>query len=76
MLSKEKTIVIELFERYQNREELSQAVVQDLTERGKQCQKVDNYTILVNDKTYTLSERTLPIMGYMLRQAVLDRIEA
>jgi hypothetical protein len=76
MLSKEKTIVIELFERFQNREELSQAVVQDLKERGKQCQNVDNYTILVNNKPYALSERTLPIMGYMLRQAVLDRIEA
>lgn len=75
MILKEKKIVLELFDRYSNKEELSQVVAQDLKEQGKQCQIVDNYTILVNNRPYTLSERIVPIMGYVLHEAVLYAVE-
>jgi hypothetical protein len=74
MFSKEKKIVLELHEQYSTQEELSQVVVHDLLEIGKQCKNVDNYTILVNNKTYSLSERVFPIKGIILRQAVLNII--
>jgi hypothetical protein len=72
MFSKEKTIVLELHESYSTQEELSQVVVHDLLKIGKQCLNVDDYTILVNNKTYSLSERMFPIRGVILRQAVLS----
>jgi hypothetical protein len=72
MFSKNKTIVLELHERYSSQEELSQIVVHDLTERGKQCKNVDNNTIQVNNQTYSLSERMFPISGIILHQAVLS----
>jgi hypothetical protein len=74
MFSKEKTIVLELHERYSTQEELSKVVVHDLLGTGKQCRNVDDYTILVNNKTYSLSERMFPIKGIVLRQAVLSLI--
>jgi hypothetical protein len=74
MFSKEKSIVLEIHERFSTQEELSQVVVHDLLEIGKQCQNIDNYTILVNNKTYSLKERVFPIKGIILRQAVLNVI--
>jgi hypothetical protein len=74
MFTKEKTIVLELHEQYSTQEELSQVVVHDLLKIGKQCKNVDDYTILVNNKTYSLSERVFPIKGIILRQAVLSKI--
>jgi hypothetical protein len=74
MFTKEKKIVLELHEHYSTQEELSQVVVHDLLETGKQCQNVDDYTILVNNKTYSLTERVFPIRGVILRQAVLNVI--
>lgn len=71
MFTKRKTIVLELHEQYSNQEELSHVVVQDLKERGKLCQNVDDYTILVNNKTYSLSAKTMAIRGVILRQAIL-----
>lgn len=73
MFSKEK-IVLELHEQYSTQEELSKVVVHDLMEIGKQCQNVDNYTILVNNKTYSLSDRMFLIKGIILRQAVLSAV--
>lgn len=74
MFAMEKTIVVDLYERYSTQEELTQAVIHDLEERGKQCKKVDHNIIQVNNKAYCISNRTYPINGFIVRQAVLHMV--
>jgi hypothetical protein len=69
-----KTIVLELFEEYSNQEELTEGVVHDLQERGKQCCKVDDSILLVNNNKYSLSTKTMIIRGTVLREAILKKI--
>lgn len=66
--------MLDLYKHYSSQEELSQVVVHDLIERGKECKKLDNNTFLVNNKNYTFSERMYPIRGFIVRQAVLKKI--
>ncbi|WP_423801214.1 hypothetical protein [Neobacillus sp. SAB-20_R2A] len=75
MFSKKKTIVLDLYDQYRTQEELSEIVVHDLKERGNQCQKVDYNTVLVNDKTYSVTDRVFPICGFIVHQAVLKQIQ-
>jgi hypothetical protein len=70
MLSKNK-MVIELDERYFNQEELSNAVVQHLISKGNSCEKIDHYTIILNNKKYTLTEKTISMGGVPLQQVIL-----
>lgn len=74
MLSKNK-MVIELDERYFNQEELSNAVVQHLISKGNSCEKIDHYTIILNNKKYTLTEKTISMgvfnIGVPLQRVIL-----
>jgi hypothetical protein len=42
-------IVLELDERYFNQIDLRNAVIERLKKEGKNCEAVDNYTILINN---------------------------
>ncbi|MED1489877.1 hypothetical protein [Bacillus smithii] len=68
MFSKNK-MVIELDERYFN-QELSNAVVQHLISKGNSCEKINHYTIILNNKKYTLTEKTINI-GVPLQRVIL-----
>jgi hypothetical protein len=68
MLSKDK-MVIELDERYFNQKELSNAVVQHLISKGNSYEKIDDYTIVLNNQKYILTEKTISMEGVPLQQA-------
>lgn len=71
-----KKIVIELDERYFNKNELRYAVVQELRNKGKECEIIDNDFLLIDGNKYVLSEKNVPVkFGPPVQQAVLKEVK-
>jgi hypothetical protein len=68
-------IVLELDERYFNQIDLRNAVIERLKKEGKNCEAVDNYTILINNQKYTLTEKNISMGGVPLQQVILKKVE-
>jgi hypothetical protein len=71
----EKKIVLELDERYFNQNDLRNAVVEYLENKGKSCEIIDNTTLLVDNQRYTLIEKNMSMGGVPLQQVILKATE-
>jgi hypothetical protein len=74
MLLKKK-IVLELDERYFNLRDLRKAVVEHLTNEGKDCEVINDCTLRINDKMYVLNEKNISMGGVPLQQVILTEQE-
>ncbi|MED4285178.1 hypothetical protein P4679_24975 [Priestia megaterium] len=70
---KEK-IVIRLDRRYYNLSDLKKAIVKHFGEKGKSCEIVDQHTIKVEDKKYTVFEKTISMYGVPTQRVVLKEV--
>lgn len=73
-LFKKEKIVIRLEKRYYNLTDLKKALVKYFGEKGKSCEIVDQYTIKVDDKKYTVYEKTISMYGVPTQRVVLKEV--
>ena len=64
-------MVIRLDRRYYNLADLKIALVKHFWEKGKSCEVVDQHTIRVKDKKYTVFEKTISMYGVPTQRFVL-----
>jgi hypothetical protein len=74
MFFKEK-IVMELDDRYFTINDLQKAVVTQLKNEGKACQVIDLFTLLIDNKKYSIQQRNLNMSGVPVQQVILTQIE-
>lgn len=67
-------IVIRLDRRYYNLTDLKKALVKYFGEKGKSCEIIDQYTIKVDDKKYTVYEKTISMYGVPTQRVVLKEV--
>ena len=73
LFGKEK-MVIRLEKRYYNLSDLKKALVKHFGEKGKSCEIVDQHTIKVDDKKYTVYEKTISTYGVPTQRVVLKEV--
>lgn len=69
-----KRITIELNERCFNPLDLTHAVIDYLTNKGKYCKALDTNIIIIDDKKYALTEKNINVSIATVQQAVLTEI--
>ncbi|MFV3012935.1 hypothetical protein ACLD43_14115 [Clostridium botulinum] len=74
MFSKDR-FVIELDDRYFNQKDLINAACEYLNNQGKKCEIVDIYTLLIDGKKYSATERNLNMGGVPLQQVIVKEIK-
>ncbi|MBN3346299.1 hypothetical protein CF050_05285 [Clostridium botulinum] len=74
MFSKDR-FVIELDDRYFNQKDLINAACKYLNNQGKKCEIVNIYTLLIDGKKYSATERNLNMGGIPLQQVIVKEIK-
>ncbi|HDK7175215.1 TPA: hypothetical protein PTV31_001778 [Clostridium botulinum] len=68
-----KKIVFELDDRYYNQENLNKAAVEYLRKQGRNCEIINNSTLLIDGQKYFLSQRTIcakvPVQQVVLKKS-------